>query len=80
MFDRVQERALAGPLKNIQRLVPKPLPHCLGFLLWVVFLLEGEPSSQCEVLSALEKVFMKDLSLVCGVQLSVDSECNHSVC
>ena len=28
MFDRVQVWALAGPLKDIQRLVPKPLGRC----------------------------------------------------
>ena len=51
MFDR----ALAGPLKDIQRLVPKPLLHCLGCMLRVVVLLEGKPSPQSEVLSALEQ-------------------------
>ena len=43
MFDQVQVQALAGPLKDIQRLVPKPLLRCL---LRVVVLLEGEPSPQ----------------------------------
>ena len=43
-FDQVQLRALAGPLKDIQRLVPKPLQRCLGCVLRVVVLLEGEPS------------------------------------
>ena len=57
MFDQVQVRALAGPLKDIQRLVPKPLLRCLGCVLRVVVLLEGEPSSQSKVLSALEQVF-----------------------
>ena len=42
MFDRVQVRALAGPLKDIRRLVPKALLHCLGCVLWVVVLLERE--------------------------------------
>ena len=41
MFDRVQARALAGPLKDIQRLVPKPLLRCPGCVLRVVVLLEG---------------------------------------
>uniref|UniRef100_A0A8C7S611 Ceramide synthase 6 n=1 Tax=Oncorhynchus mykiss TaxID=8022 RepID=A0A8C7S611_ONCMY len=54
MFDRVQVRALAGPLKDIQRLVPKPLLHCLGCVPWAVALLEGEHSPQFEVWSALE--------------------------
>ena len=53
MFDRVQVRAQAGPLKDIQRLVPKPLMHCLGCVLSVVVLLKGEPSPQSEVLSTL---------------------------
>ena len=44
MFDRVQVQALAGPFKDIQRLVPKPLLLCLGCVLRVVVLLEGEPS------------------------------------
>ena len=53
MLDWVQVRALAGPPKDIQRLVPKPLLHCLGCVLRVVVLLEGEPSPQSEVLSTL---------------------------
>ena len=43
MFDRVQVRALAEQLKDIQSLVPKPLLHCLGCWLRVFVLLEGEP-------------------------------------
>uniref|UniRef100_A0A8C7TRS8 Negative elongation factor complex member B n=1 Tax=Oncorhynchus mykiss TaxID=8022 RepID=A0A8C7TRS8_ONCMY len=39
-----QVRALAGPLRDIQRFVPKPLLRCLCCVLWVVVLLEGEPS------------------------------------
>jgi hypothetical protein len=50
MLDQVQVRALAGPLKDIQRLVPKPLLRCLGCVLRVVVLLEGEPLPQSEVL------------------------------
>jgi hypothetical protein len=53
MFDGVQVQALAGLLK--------PLLHCLGCVLKIVVLLEGEPSAQSEVLSALEQVFIKDL-------------------
>jgi hypothetical protein len=45
MFDRVKIRALGGPL-NINRLAPKPLLFCLGCVLRVVVLLEGEPSPQ----------------------------------
>ena len=36
MFDLVQVRALAGPLKDIQKPVPKPLQHCLGCVLRVL--------------------------------------------
>ena len=43
MFDRVEVQALAGPLKDIQRLVLKPLLRCLGCVLRVAVLLEGEP-------------------------------------
>ena len=42
MFYRIQVRALAGPLKEFQRLVPKPLLCCLGCVLRVVVLLEGD--------------------------------------
>jgi hypothetical protein len=56
MFDWVQVRALARLLKDIQRLVPKPLMRCLGCVLRVVVLLEGKPLPQSEVLSALEQV------------------------
>ena len=62
MFGRVQVRVLAGPLKDIQRLVPKPLLRCLGGVLGVVVLLEGEHWPQSEVLSTLEQVFIKDHS------------------
>ena len=36
MLNRVQVQALAGPLKDIQRLVPKSLLRCLGCVLRVV--------------------------------------------
>ena len=71
MVDRVQVRALAGPLKDIQRLVPKPHLCCLGC---VLVLFEGETSLQSEVLSALEQVFIKDLSVLCSVHLSLDPD------
>ena len=74
MFDWVQVRALAGPLKDIQRLVPKPLLCCLGCVLRVIVLLEGEPSPQSEILSALEQVFIKDLTLLCSIHLSLDPD------
>ena len=56
MVDRVKLRALAGPIKDIQRRVPKPLLCCLGCVLRVIVLLEGELSPQPEVLNALEQV------------------------
>ena len=74
MFDQVQVRTLAGPLKHIQRLVPKPLLRCLGSVLSVVVLLEGEPSPQSEVLSALEQVYINALSVLCSVHLSLDPD------
>ena len=70
----VQVWVLAGPLKDIQRLVPKTLLHCLGCVFRVVVLLEGEPSSQSEVLSTLEQVFILDLSVLCSVHLSLDTD------
>ena len=76
MFDWVQVRALAGPIKDIQRLVPKSLLRCLGCVHRVVVLLEGEPSPQSEVLNALEQVFIKDLSVLC----SVDPDKSLSLC
>ena len=72
MLDRVQVCALAGPLKDIQRLVLKPLQCCLGCVLRVVVLLEGEPSPQAEVLCSLEQVFINDLSVLCSVHLCLN--------
>ena len=72
MFDQVQVRVLVGPLKDIERLVPKPLLHCLVCVLRVVVLLEGEPLPQSEVLSTLEQVSIKDLSVICPVNLCLD--------
>ena len=43
MLDQGHVWALAGPLKGIQRLVPKPLLRYLGCMLRVVVLFEGEP-------------------------------------
>ena len=57
MFDQVEVRALTGPLKDIQGLVLKPLMRCLGCVLKVVVLLEGESLPQ----SGPEQVFIKDL-------------------
>jgi hypothetical protein len=48
----------------MQTLVPKPLLHSLGCVLRVVVLLEVESSPQSEVLSTLEQVFIKVLSVL----------------
>ena len=64
----------SGPLKDIQRLVPKPLLCCLGCVLRVVVLLEDDPSPESEVLSALEQVLIKDLSVLCSVHLCLDPD------
>jgi hypothetical protein len=66
MLDRVQVWALAGPFKDIQKLL-----RCLGCVLRFVVLLEGEPSPQSKVLSTLEQVFIKDLSELCSVLFSL---------
>ena len=49
-------------------------PCCLGCVLRVVVLLEGEPSTQSEVLNALEQVFIKDPSVLFSVHLSLDPD------
>ena len=74
MFDCVQVQVLAGPLKDIQRLVPKPLLRCLGCVLRGVVLLEGETSPQSEVLSSLEQLFVKELSVLCSINISLDPD------
>jgi hypothetical protein len=60
--------------QDIQRLVPKPLLRCLGCVLRVVVLLEGETSPQSEVLSAMVHLLFKVLSLLCSVNLSLDPD------
>ena len=62
IFDWVQVRALAELLKDIHRVVLKPLLLSLGCALSIIVWLEGEPSGQCEILSALDQVFIKDIS------------------
>ena len=69
MFDWVPVMPLAGPLKDIHRVVLKPLLCFLGCVLRVIVLLEGEPSVQSEVLRTLDQVF-KDISVLCSIQLS----------
>ena len=65
MFDRVQARAPAGPLKDIQRLVPKPLVHCLGCVLTVIVLLEGQSSNQKYLSHAPNTTGIVDLTVKC---------------
>ena len=60
MFNRILVWALAWPLKDIHRVVLKPLLWYLGCVLRVVVLLKDEPSPQSEVKSALEQVFIQD--------------------
>ena len=43
-------------------------------VLKIVALLEGEPWPQSDVLSALEQVFIKDLSALCTFHLSLDPD------
>ena len=74
IFNRVKVRALVWVPLDIQRPVPKALVCCLGCVLRVIVLLEGEPSPQSEVLSALEQVFIKDLSVLCSDHLSLDPD------
>ena len=79
MCDWVQIRALAGPLKDIHRVVPKPLMRCLGSVPMVIVVLEGEPLAQSEVLSAPEQVFIEDISILCSVQLSLNPDQSPSL-
>lgn len=51
-LDWVPVRALAEPLEDIHRVVPKPFLQCLGCVLRVIVLLEDKPLAQSEVLSA----------------------------
>ena len=76
----IQDRIHAGPLKDIQRLVPKPLLHCLGCVLRVFVLFEGESLPQSQVLWALEQVFIKDLSVLWFVHLCLDPGSSSSPC
>jgi hypothetical protein len=78
IFDQVQVWALAGPLKDIQRLLPKPVLCCLGCVHTV--LLEGKLSPQSEVLRALEQVFIEDLFVLFSVHLCLDPDSSPSPC
>ena len=69
MFNWIQVWALAGPLKDAQTFSEAtPLFSCV---LRVVVLLEGKPSPQSEVQSALEQVFFKDLGVLSCIHLSL---------
>jgi hypothetical protein len=72
LFSGLSIDVRSGSSPDILRLVPKPLLRCLSSVLSVIVLLEGEPSPQSEVLSALEQVVIKDLSVLCSVHLSLD--------
>ena len=62
------------------RVVPRPLLCYLGCVLRVVVLLDDEPSPQSEVQSALEQVFIKDVSGHCCIHLSLDPDWSPSFC
>ena len=74
MFDWAQVRALARPLKDLRRLVAKPLLCGLGCVHWVIVLLESEPLPLSEVLSTLEQVFIKDLPVLFSIHLSLNPD------
>ena len=42
--------------------------------------MEGEPSPQSEILSALEQVFNMDISVLCSVHLSLNPDWSPSPC
>ena len=44
---------------------------CLGYVLRVDVLWEGQPSPESEILSVLEQVFIQDLSVPFSVHLSL---------
>lgn len=71
-FGRVQVWALAELLKDIRRVVQKPLLSCLGFLLKFFGLSEDEPLLQSEDHSALEQVNINDDYVHCCIYLSLD--------
>lgn len=56
----ISVRTLAGPLKNIDRVVPKPLLCYFSCVLGVVVLLEVEPPADSEVVNTVEKGFTQD--------------------
>ena len=80
-IDWAQVRALAGPLKDIHRVVSKTLLRCLGCVLRVTVLLEGEHSAQSEVLSSLDQIFTLRISLYLGsIHFSLHPDQSPSPC
>ena len=70
----------SGLWLDIHRGVPKPLLHCLGCVLMVTVLLEGELSAESEVQSTPDQVFIEDISVICSVQLSLNPNQLPSPC
>jgi hypothetical protein len=66
----VAAQLISGLSRDVQT-KKMPLLQCLGCVFMVVVLLEGELSTHTEVLRALETVFLKDLSVLCSVHLSL---------
>ena len=66
--DWVEVRALARPLNDIHKGVPNA-PSWLCVKVRVIVLLDGESSTQSEVLSTLDQVFIKDISVLCSAFL-----------
>ena len=62
MFVQVKVRALAGPLKDIQSLVPKPLLRCLGCVFRVVGRVYGAGCHQ------------GSSSVLCSIHLALNPE------
>lgn len=81
-FGGVQVWALAELLKDIHRVVQKPLLSCLGFLLKFFGLLEDEPLLQSKDHRALEQVNINDDFVHCCIYLSLDldkSPSSHNI-
>ena len=72
MFYWVQVRDLAGPLRRIHRVVLRQLLLCLCYVLKVIVLVD--------VLRVLDQVFIKDKSVLCPIQLSLNPEQSPRPC
>lgn len=73
-------QALAGSLKNIHRVIPNPLLHCLDYVFMVIVLLECKPLAQSEVLSDLNQILVKDICVLCCILLSFYHELSLKPC